>query len=603
MLVYAACHNTAEEEMLTAMGTGGTVRKLSLAGLALLFGACSHAPMEQSAAHVQAQETQPGGTVPPPVQMSTLLPRPKPAQRPETYSVVVNGVKVHELLFALARDAKLNIDVHPGMTGTVTLNAIDQTLQQLLTRISKQVDMRWELDGPNLAVMPDSPYLRVYKIDYVNMERSTQGTVGVSTQIATPGGTGGAGGGAGGNASTTTVRNTADNKFWATLEKNIRDILHETDKILPGPGQQAVIAAQSAGGSPPGLAPGQGTAPPAPSSTFREAASVIVNPEAGVLSIRATSRQHEKIEEFIDQIMANVKRQVLIEATIAEVQLNNQYQQGIDWSLVRRGSAGFTVTQTSAGTPAGVNPILFSLGYVASGVTANIKLLESFGNVRVLSSPKLSVINNQTAILKVVDNRVYFTIKADTTTNQLTTLTTFTTTPNIVPVGFVMNITPQISDTDIVLLNVKPTVSSIIDKVNDPNPTLANPCGINLTAAGTCNIPAIISSIPVIQTREMESLIKVNSGQIAVLGGLIQDSINDIEDIVPGLGSIPGLGALFTQRKKVNTKTELVIFLRTIVVKDPSLDGDFRSVRSMVPEDDFMSQPNPGRSRPFDFPR
>jgi len=285
--------------------------------------------------------------------------------------------------------------------------------------------------------------------------------------------------------------------------------------------------------------------------------------------------------------------------------LSNQYQQGIDWSLMRRGSAGFNVTQTSAGNPApaGVgSPLLFTLGYVASGVTASIRLLESFGNVRVLSSPRLSVINNQTAILKVVDNRVYFTIKADTTTNQLTTLTTFTTTPNIVPVGFVMNITPQISDTDIVLLNVKPTVSSIIAQVNDPNPTLANPCGtVTISNALAAQCQPIVSSIPVIQTREMESLIKVNSGQIAVLGGLIQDSINDIEDMVPGLGSIPGLGALFTTRKKVNTKTELVIFLRTIVVKDPSLEGDFRSVRSMVPEDDFISQPNPGRTRPVDI--
>ncbi len=561
--------------------------------------------MEQSGTHVLPEETASPGKVPPPVQISTLLPRPRPAQRPETYSVVVNGVKVHELLFALARDAKLNIDVHPGIAGAVTLNAIDQTLQQLLTRISKQVDMRWELDGPNLAVMPDSPYLRVYKIDYLNMERSTQGTVGVSTQIATPGGTGGGGGASGGtNASTTTVRNTADNRFWATLEKNIRDILHETDKILPGPGQQppAAVAAPAGGLAPLGAAaPGPTAAPaPVPSSTFREAASVIANPEAGVLSIRATSRQHEKIEEFIDQVMANVKRQVLIEATIAEVQLNNQYQQGIDWSLVRRGSAGFTTTQTSAGTPAGVNPILFSLGYVASGVSANIRLLESFGNVRVLSSPKLSVINNQTAILKVVDNRVYFTIKAETAVSaNVAAITTFTTTPNIVPVGFVMNLTPQISDTDIVLLNVKPTVSSIIDKVNDPNPTLASPCGSNPPNTPQCQ--PIISSIPVIQTREMESLIKVNSGQIAVLGGLIQDSINDIEDVVPGLGSIPGLGAFFTQRKKVNTKTELVIFLRTIVVKDPSLDGDFRSVRSMVPEDDFISQPNPGKTRPVDI--
>ena len=580
-------------------GIGGSVGKLSLAVLAFLLAACSHAPMEQSGGHVVPEESAPSGSVPPPVQISTILPKPKAASRPETYSVVVNGVKVQELLFALARDAKLNIDIHPGIVGAVTLNAVDQTLQQLLSRISKQVDMRWELDGPNLVVMPDSPYLRIYKIDYVNMERTTQGTVGVSTQIATPGATtsGGAGGGGGGvNASSTTVRNTSDNKFWATLEKNIRDILHETDKILPGPGQQP--AGIPPGQAPPGGAPQPGTPPAAPNTTFREAASVIANPEAGVLSIRATSRQHEKLEEFIDQIMANVRRQVLIEATIAEVQLNNQYQQGIDWNVFKTGSAGFNVAQNSAAVAGVVNPVLFNLGYVASGITASVKLLESFGNVRVLSSPKLSVINNQTAILKVVDNRVYFTIKADTTTNLNTAITTFTTTPNIVPVGFVMNITPQISDTDIVLLNVKPTISSIIANVNDPNPSLANPCGFGVQ---NCTITPIVSNIPVIQTREMESLIKINSGQISVLGGLIQDSINDIEDVVPGLGSLPGLGALFTQRKKVNSKTELVIFLRTVVVKDPSIDGDFRSLRSMVPEDDFVSQPNPGRTRPLEF--
>ncbi len=142
-----------------------TLRRISLAGAVFVLGACAHAPIPQSDTHLRAEEPAPSGTVPPPVRISTILPKPKPTARPETYSVVVNGVKVQELLFALARDAKLNIDVHPGITGTVTLNAIEQTLPQLLSRISKQVDMRWELDGPNLIVMPDSPYLHTYRID------------------------------------------------------------------------------------------------------------------------------------------------------------------------------------------------------------------------------------------------------------------------------------------------------------------------------------------------------------------------------------------------------------------------------------------------------
>ncbi|HEX9217087.1 MAG TPA: secretin N-terminal domain-containing protein, partial [Gemmatimonadales bacterium] len=233
------------------------MRRISLAGFVLVLGACAHAPMPPSDTHLRAGEPAPTGTVPPPVQISTILPEPRPTARPETYSVVVNGVKVQELLFALARDAKLNIDIHSGISGTVTLNAVEQTLPQLLSRISKQVDMRWELEGPNLIVMPDTPYLHIYRIDYVNMERTATGTVGVSSQIGT-GGAGAAGGGGGaaaggaggGNSSSTTVRNTSDNRFWFTLEKNIKDILHETDKVLPaGAPQAAPTPAQGAPGA------------------------------------------------------------------------------------------------------------------------------------------------------------------------------------------------------------------------------------------------------------------------------------------------------------------------------------------------------------------
>ncbi|MBI4291483.1 MAG: secretin N-terminal domain-containing protein [Betaproteobacteria bacterium] len=578
----------------------GSRRWLALAVLCALAGGCAQAPMKQSGTHIGPDAAPARGAIPAPVQVSPVLPRPKPTPKPETYSVVVSGVKVQELLFALARDAKLNIDIHPGITGLVTLNAIDQTLPQLLSRIARQVDLRWELSGPNLLVMPDTPYLRVYKIDYVNMERLTQGQVGVSTQLATPGGAaaggaGGAGGAAagGGNTSATSVNFRSSNRFWDTLVENIKDILRETDKVVAA-GAQAAPAA--AAGAPAGAAaqPARpAPAPAVPGASFREAASVISNPEAGVIIIRATSRQHEKIQEFLDQVMVNAKRQVMIEATVAEVQLNNNYQQGIDWALFRRGPAGFTFSQSAQGTSAaGVNSSLLVIDYVASNVSATLRFLESFGNVRVLSSPKISVLNNQTAILKVVDNRVYFTIKADTTSNQTSTQTAFTTTPNVVPVGFVMNVTPQISDTDTILLNLKPTVSRIVGFVNDPNPILANPCCIGVN---NCATPSIVSRIPEIQTREMESMLKVNSGQTAVMGGLIQDSINDAEDAVPGVGTAPGIGVFFSHRNRVNAKTELVIFIRPVVVKDPSTDGDFRSMRALLPGPDFISAPNPGR--------
>ncbi len=156
---------------------------------------------------------------------------------------MVNNVPLQELLFSMARDAGLNVDIHSGITGNFTLNAIDQTLQQLLKRIGKQADMRWELDGPNLSVMPDSPYPRSYRVDYVNIWRDTSGTTTVTTQIAAPGAPGrnSSASGLGGNNSQTRIENSAKNHFWETLERNLRDILHETDKILPEGSSETVI--------------------------------------------------------------------------------------------------------------------------------------------------------------------------------------------------------------------------------------------------------------------------------------------------------------------------------------------------------------------------
>ncbi len=356
----------------------------------------------------------------------------------------------------------------------------------------------------------------------------------------------------------------------------------------------------------PGAAAAVAAAPAQPAVTFREAASVIANPESGVLTIRATSRQHQKIQAFLDQVLSNARRQVLIEATIAEVQLNNQYQQGIDWSLVRvanpnnPAAATFNIRQAISGTttasPTGsIFTFSGSSPLFNNNLLASVRLLDSFGTVRVLSSPRLTVLNNQTAILKVVDNQVYFTIQATTTAGSVgvAPVTTFTTTPNVVAVGLIMNVTPEIGEADSVLLNVRPSISRIVGNVADPNPNLAAPCGA--AGAGLAGCGSITSNIPVIQTREMESLIKVNSGQIAVMGGLIQDNVTDLEDSVPGANQIAGIGRLFANKNKTNTKTELVVFMRPIVIRDASIEGDYRGYRTFLPDDKFMSAPNPGK--------
>ncbi len=553
--------------------------------LATMLAACSQPPAKQAPTHLTKEAEAPAtpGTIPAPVRVAPALPKPQPAARPETYSVVVNNVRVQDLLFALARDARLNIDIHPGIAGSVTLNAIDQTLPALLERISKQVDMRYELDGPNLLVMRDSPFLRTYKMDFVSATRNVKMQSQSSTQFggsAAAGGTGAAAGGSGGGTgSTATIDISSNNQLWDTLVQNIRDILRDG----PGAAAPAAAAQQPAG------------------AASQDAAGVIGNRESGVLFVRATARQHERLREFLDSVLANVRRQVLIEATIVEVQLNNEYQQGIDWQRLRTGATTvgrpafgtgqsgteFNQLSQNPATPAGVSTQAFLIGGAITSLNLNVavRLLESFGDVKVLSSPKVSVINNQTALLRVTRDIVYFTV---TPSQAPVTITSggvgapvvpvaFTTTPNVAAEGFMMSVLPQINETDTVVINVRPTIRRKVKDVPDPNPGLLSP---NL--------------IPEFETREFDSVLRMQSGQTAVLGGLMQDSVENIEDGIPGLTQIPFLRDLFSQKKRINRKTELVIFLRAIVVRDASLEGDYQGYRELLPDNDFLRKPNPG---------
>ena len=263
--------------------------------------------------------------VPPTVTQMPTPPAPVPRPPQETYSVVVTDVPVKDVLFALARDAGVNVDVSGELPGNVTLNAIDQTLPQILDRLSRQASIRYTLDNGTLLVMPDAPYWQNYAVDYVNISRSSEGEVTVATQIATAGGSvnkeseSGGGGDSVGNGSNTKVKNVTDNSFWLGLAGNLRQLI--TGK------------AQGAEGGAEGDDP------------------VVINAMAGIVSVRGTSLQHQQIETYIDRISINARRQVLIEVTVVEVELNDRYQAGVDWS---RGSAsgGLGVSYVGPDLPA-----------------------------------------------------------------------------------------------------------------------------------------------------------------------------------------------------------------------------------------------------------
>ena len=570
-----------------------------ISSLALAAGGCStYKPsIPPSQGHINAEQFPAKlaeEKILPPVTTSNFVPLPKPHVKVPTYSVVVNEVPVKELLFALSRDTRQNIDVHPAIQGLVSMNAIDETLPAILERIAQQVNIRYRTEGKTILVLPDSPYFRTYKVNYVNLSRDTTSSVGVSGEIA-----GSVGGGANqpassqsaGNTSNTKVDSKASNNFWELLRQNIEAILSASKAVSQSADQRAARAesdratkeeriAQAeavsrAGGNAASLfttAFGAGSALPTDSKN-----EIVVNPVTGTVSVLGTEKQQVLIQQYLDSVSTASQRQVLIEATIVEVTLSNNYQAGVDWSrLATSVGQGINFTQQLLGAPPTGGPSGMTIGYTnpnssVGNVSATIRLLEQFGNARVMSSPKLMAINNQTALLKVVDNVVYFSVESDTNQNQNTTTTTFTTTAKTVPVGLVMSVLPQITDSGTVNLTVRPTITRIQTFVKDPNPALrTDGKGNPLPADQIVN-----NLIPQVQIREMESVLQANSGQTIILGGLMQDSVRRDRDALPGLGKLPSpVGDLFSYRDEAVQKTELIIFIKPTIISNPSLDGD-----------------------------
>lgn len=539
--------------------------------------------------------------IPPPARVSEFVPPPKPAVKPQTYSVVVSEVPVKDLLVALARDTKQNIDVHPGIAGFVSLNAVNETLPAILERVSKQVNMRYRLEGNTIIVSPDTPYVKTYRVNYVNMARDTTSTIGVTGEIAAASGTGaGAAGAAGGgtSGSSTVVRTVSKNDFWDQMRDNIRSILNstrlqsltaeaKTERLALIKQEQELRvkqmeAASRAGQGAPTLATSVITAP---GSSQQQATllpdDVVVNPVSGTVTVNATEKQHQLVMQHIDDIVNAMQRQVLIEATIVEVALSEKYQGGVDWSRLPISGGPTLIQQTLGGfgtglTQAGAN--FLQIGYVdpnsaVGNISATVKLLQEFGNTRVLSSPKLMALNNQTALLKVVDNLVYFELQAQTTTTQGSSSTTFNSTAKTVAVGVVMGVTPQVNEDGRVQLTVRPSITRLNPTqpfVNDPNPSLRNPCGQPVP----CPDQAILNPVPQVQTREMESVLQVGSGQTIIMGGLMQDDVQRNREQIPGADDLAAAGELLRFRDERAVKTELVIFMRPTVVANPSLETD-----------------------------
>ena len=624
-------------------------------------GAPNYAPSEMhlTVEEVKAEAPQNPSAIPSLVKATPTVPQLGNEKGADTFDVVVTNVPLRDLLFALARDAGVNMDVDPKVGGLVTMSALDQTLDAILERIASQSGaIRIDRVGNAIVVRNDDPYYKRYHIDYTSVLRSFESGT-------TSGGLG---------AGSSSIENESENNFWEDLEDSIAAIL---DVEIEEGGDDGAIAGEEAGDNQ--LLTDSTEA----AARFSTENSFNFNPGTGILLVYAPDRLQREVQAYLDESLAIIRRQVLLEATVVEVVLNNEYRQGIDWSafnqlateglaLYQGGAAGSAASllntlveefefeqrtfvpasATVNGVPVNEGNIVqtdayknalasahrdgkvteqsiditevtdsndvvvgytldheytvqrqnreanerngvglipanssvpgaaFTAAYRKGDVSAAVELLDTFGDAKVLSSPRISVLHNQPALLRVVDQEVYFSLEVSEDVNEETgnvTERTFDITENTVDVGFSMNVLPHITADGEVFLNLKPAVTRVLSYRRAPVPTAIG------NASGD-----IENLVPITRIRELESVMSLRDGEIAVMGGLLEDRVGDNNSSVPGLSKLPGVGALFQKKQESTYKTEFVVFIKARIIKNPSLHGDYSDYQDLLPDSDFI---------------
>lgn len=512
--------------------------------------------------------------LPPLPALASQLPKARPVLD-ERFNVSFNNVPVQQFFNSIVAGTRYNMLIHPEVTGNITAHLKDVTLMEALDAIRELYGYDYKVEGTRIYIRPLTMQTRMFKVNYLTATRKGSSNVRVSsTSVGSVGAqTSGGGSGGGGQGQQQQPAN------------------------QPGqPGQQGQLAAFDASNvttsmesdfwkdlkaALEALVDGKG-----------EGRSVVISPQSGVIVVRAMPDQLRAVDQYLKATRLAVERQVILEAKILEVQLNSGFQTGINWASFasfktghdNRVSGGFLApgtalaplpfaggqppTMTSAGPAAiaastGFNLAnaatnagsLFGLAFQTSNFAAMISFLESQGSVHVLSSPRITAINNQKAVLKIGTDEFYVTGVSTTTNNSATGNTT---SPNVTlqPFfsGVVLDVTPQIDDEGGIMLHVHPSVS----QVTTVNKT------VNLGSAGSLNLPLAASS-----TSEMDSMVRGQDGQIVAIGGLMRQSTTNDASQVPGAGKVPVLGNLFRNTDQQTQKRELVVLIKPTIVDGP----------------------------------
>ena len=498
-------------------------------------------------------------------------------------SISVNQtVPLRDVLYELAQQADYDLELDPRIRGSIIFSARNKPFDTVVSRISDIAGLRYKFEDDFLRVELDTPYNKIYKVDYLSYVRTNSGSISNNISVVS-----GDGADSGSNYEASSA---SEADFWGELEINLEQIITGAQTGALRTTRDPRITAADQNPDVQAVAPADASGQvnvQAPQANLRVDAlptdglddpnsdddddanqgSFTINRQAGIINVFAPEKAHKEISEYLHVLKKSVTSQVLIEAKILEVRLDDRYAAGIDWSaLDLPGDIGLTLNTSDVDVPTGTS---FVANIAGSDLTALIEATSEFGTVRALASPRMTVLNNQSAVLNVATNEVFFEIEIDTTTADGGGIQTDVDSEiRNVPVGVLMNVQPSIDlENRTIALALRPTVTSIASEEADPGVAFA----IASVAAGGGMVDDLPPNlVPELSVQEIDSVIRMNSGEAVVMGGLLQDRIQTTEAGVPVASEVPFVGSLFKNHGDSVVKTELVIFLKATILDAPS---------------------------------
>ncbi|WP_342114798.1 pilus (MSHA type) biogenesis protein MshL [Pseudoduganella sp. OTU4001] len=576
----------------------------SVISVAAALAGCSSAPprdtydkiSEQMAAATkpiaQAQPDAVSNALLPPVSsLASALPKAHEVLE-ERFNVAFNNVPAQQFFNSLVAGTRYNMLVHPEVSGTITAKLRDVTLTEALDAIRELYGYDYRIEGTRIYIRPLTIQTRMFQVNYLTAQRLGTSNLRVSsTSVADVANNNNNNNGNNNNGNNNNGNNQNNNDNNQNNNGNggrVRDASNVSTRTESDFWKELKASLEALVGSKDG------------------GRSVVISPQSGVIVVRAMPDELRAVDRYLRATQLSVERQVILEAKILEVELNSGFQSGINWAAFGTGNnhkisggvvqpgTGLAALPRNGGRDSVVDPIgntinglvatsgstllhaaegagsLFGLAFQTSNFAALISFLESQGTVHVLSSPRITATNNQKAVLKIGTDEFFVTGVSTTTTTSSSGNGTVSPNVTLQPFfsGVVLDVTPQIDEHGNILMHVHPSVSQV-STVNK---------GVNLGSAGNLNLPLASST-----TSEFDSMVRGQNGKVVAIGGLMRQASTSDRSGVPGVGGLPVVGGLFSNRQEVMQKRELVVLIKpTIVESDASWSEDLLNAERRI---------------------